>query len=279
MKKFISINGINQEVTNLNLYTNRAFKFGDGVFETIRIVNGRALFLEHHINRLITGAKAMKIDVSQNLNVSYFTKIINELSHLNKIKQGGRVRLTLFRSGEGAYKPTTNDGSFVIEMIPIDNNYFKLNTEGLIIDIYNIMKKSLDQFSRFKTLNSLLYVQASIYAHENKLDDSLILNGDSNIIESSRSNIFIVSNGVLYTPPLEDGCVGGIMRMNIINIAINKNIKVYECSLRPQNLLIADEVFLTNTIKGIEWVRGFQNKRYYHDLSKKIIDELNSQNN
>tara|TARA_B110000438_G_C15744520_1_gene620084 strand:- start:286 stop:1125 length:840 start_codon:yes stop_codon:yes gene_type:complete len=279
LKKFISINGINQEVTNLNLYTNRAFKFGDGVFETIRIVNGRALFLEHHINRLITGAKAMKIDVSQNLNVSYFTKIINELSHLNKIKQGGRVRLTLFRSGEGAYKPTTNDGSFVIEMIPIDNNYFKLNTEGLIIDIYNIMKKSLDQFSRFKTLNSLLYVQASIYAHENKLDDSLILNGDSNIIESSRSNIFIVSNGVLYTPPLEDGCVGGIMRMNIINIAINKNIKVYECSLRPQNLLIADEVFLTNTIKGIEWVRGFQNKRYYHDLSKKIIDELNSQNN
>lgn len=279
MKKFISINGINQEVTNLNLYTNRAFKFGDGVFETIRIVNGRALFLEHHINRLITGAKAMKIDVSQNLNVSYFTKIINELSHLNKIKQGGRVRLTLFRSGEGAYKPTTNDGSFVIEMIPIDNNYFKLNTEGLIIDIYNIMKKSLDQFSRFKTLNSLLYVQASIYAHENKLDDSLILNGDSNIIESSRSNIFIVSNGVLYTPPLEDGCVGGIMRMNIINIAINKNIKVYECSLRPQNLLIADEVFLTNTIKGIEWVRGFQNKRYYHDLSKKIIDELNTQNN
>jgi branched-chain amino acid aminotransferase len=279
LKKFISINGNNQEATNLNLYTNRAFKFGDGVFETIRIVNGRALFLEHHINRLITGAKAMKIDVSQNLNVSYFTKTINELSHLNKIKQGGRIRLTLFRSGEGAYKPTSNDGSYVIEMIPIDDNYFKLNTEGLIIDIYNIMKKSLDQFSRFKTLNSLLYVQASIYAHENKLDDSLILNGDGNIIESSRSNIFIVSNGVLYTPPLEDGCVGGIMRMNIINIAINKKIKVYECSLRPQNLLIADEVFLTNTIKGIEWVRGFQNKRYYHDLSKKIIDELNTQNN
>ena len=279
MKKYISINGNNQELTNSNLFTNRAFKFGDGVFETIRIVNGRALFLEHHINRLTAGAKAMKIDVSPNFNVTYFSKIINDLCRLNNIEKGGRIRLTYYRAGEGAYEPSTNESSYVIEMIPIDDNYFELNTDGLIVDTYKIMKKSLDQFSRFKTLNSLLYVQAAIYARENKLDDSLILNGDGNIIESSRSNIFIVSNGVLYTPPLEDGCVGGIMRMNIINIAINNNIKVYECSLKPQNLLIADEVFLTNTIKGIEWVRGFQNKRYYHDLSKKIIDILNTQNN
>ena len=164
-------------------------------------------------------------------------------------------------------------------MIAIDNNHFKLNPEGLIVNTYKIMKKSLDQFARFKTLNSLLYVQAAIYAKENKLNDSLILNGEGNIIESSKSNIFIVSNGVLYTPPLEDGCVGGIMRMNIINIAIDNKIKVYECSLKPQNLLIADEVFLTNTINGIEWVRGFQNKRYYHNLSKKIIDILNTKNN
>ena len=279
MKKYISINGNTQELTNSNLYANRAFKFGDGVFESIRIINGRALFLDHHINRLIAGAKAMKIDVSENFNISYFTKIINDLCRLNNIKEGGRIRLTYYRSGEGAYEPTTNEGSYLIEMIAIDNNHFKLNPEGLIVNTYKIMKKSLDQFARFKTLNSLLYVQAAIYAKENKLNDSLILNGEGNIIESSKSNIFIVSNGVLYTPPLEDGCVGGIMRMNIINIAIDNKIKVYECSLKPQNLLIADEVFLTNTINGIEWVRGFQNKRYYHNLSKKIIDILNTKNN
>ena len=279
LKKYISINGNTQELTNSNLYTNRAFKFGDGIFESIRIINGRALFLDHHINRLIAGAKAMKIDVSENFNISYCTKIINDLCRLNNIKEGGRIRLTYYRSGEGAYEPTTNEGSYLIEMIAIDNNHFKLNPEGLIVNTYKIMKKSLDQFARFKTLNSLLYVQAAIYAKENKLNDSLILNGEGNIIESSKSNIFIVSNGVLYTPPLEDGCVGGIMRMNIINIAIDNKIKVYECSLKPQNLLIADEVFLTNTINGIEWVRGFQNKRYYHNLSKKIIDILNTKNN
>jgi branched-chain amino acid aminotransferase len=141
------------------------------------------------------------------------------------------------------------------------------------------MKKSLDQFSKFKTINSLLYVQAAIYANQNNFNDSLILNGEGNIIESSSSNVFIASNGVLYTPPLDDGCVGGIMRMNVINLAINNGIKVYEYSLKPQNLLIADEVFLTNAIKGIEWVGGFQNKRYYNSLSRKIIDFLNLEKN
>ncbi len=276
MKKHISFNGDIIESLDSNLYTNRAFKFGDGIFESIRILNGKPLFLNHHIGRLIAGANTMKIEVSSNINVNYFTKAFDELCRVNNITKSGRARLTYFRAGEGAYQPTTNQGSYVIEMIPIDQNNFELNSEGLIVDTFKLMQKSLDQFSKFKTLNSLLYVQAAIYAKENSLDDSLILNKDGNIIESSKSNIFIVSNGVLYTPPLEDGCVGGVMRMNIINIAINNNVKVYECSLKPQNLLIADEIFLTNTIKGLEWVRGFKNKRYFNDISKKIITLLNN---
>jgi branched-subunit amino acid aminotransferase/4-amino-4-deoxychorismate lyase len=276
VKKHISFNGDIIESFDSNLYTNRAFKFGDGVFESIRILNGKPLFLDHHINRLIAGANAMKIEVSPKISESSIRKIFAELCHINKINESGRARLTFFRAGEGAYQPTTNEGSYVIEMIPIEKNSFDLNSEGLIVDTFKLMQKSLDQFSKFKTLNSLLYVQAAIYAKENSLHDSLILNRDGNIIESSKSNIFIVSNGVLYTPPLEDGCVGGVMRMNIINIAIDNNVKVYECSLKPQNLLIADEVFLTNTIKGLEWVRGFQNKRYFNDISKKIITLLNN---
>ena len=109
------------------------------------------------------------------------------------------------------------------------------------------------------------------------LDDSLIVNATGKIIEATSSNIFIVSNGVLYTPPLEDGCVGGIMRMMVINTALSNNITVYENSLTPQNLLNADEVFLTNTISGIKWVRGFQQKRYYNETAKSIIGLINEQ--
>ncbi len=277
MKRFVSINGENKALDSLNMYTNRAFKFGDGVFESIRIINGKAINLKHHINRLIAGAEMMKIDVPNNYTVANFNITINELIQLNNIQKGGRIRLSMYRSGEGAYQPTSNKAAYFIEMIPIENNFFSLNEDGLIIDLYQEMKKGLDQFSKFKTINSLVYVQAAIFANKNNFDESLILNGDGNIIESSSSNIFIASNGVLYTPPLEDGCVGGIMRMNVINLALNNGIKVYEYSLKPQNLLIADEVFLTNAIRGIEWVGGFQNKRYYNTLSKRIIELLNNQ--
>lgn len=277
MKRFVSINGENKALDSLNMYTNRAFKFGDGVFESIRIINGKAINLKHHINRLIAGAEMMKIDVPNNYTVANFNTTIDELIQLNNIQKGGRIRLSMYRSGEGAYQPTSNKAAYFIEMIPIENNFFSLNEDGLIIDLYQEMKKGLDQFSKFKTINSLVYVQAAIFANKNNFDESLILNGDGNIIESSSSNIFIASNGVLYTPPLEDGCVGGIMRMNVINLALNNGIKVYEYSLKPQNLLIADEVFLTNAIRGIEWVGGFQNKRYYNTLSKRIIELLNNQ--
>ena len=277
MKRFVSINGENKALDSLNMYTNRAFKFGDGVFESIRIINGKAINLKHHVNRLIAGAEMMKIDVPNNYTVANFNTTINELIQLNNIQKGGRIRLSMYRSGEGAYQPTSNKAAYFIEMIPIENNFFSLNEDGLIIDLYQEIKKGLDQFSKFKTINSLVYVQAAIFANKNNFDESLILNGDGNIIESSSSNIFIASNGVLYTPPLEDGCVGGIMRMNVINLALNNGIKVYEYSLKPQNLLIADEVFLTNAIRGIEWVGGFQNKRYYNTLSKRIIELLNNQ--
>jgi branched-chain amino acid aminotransferase len=103
----------------------------------------------------------------------------------------------------------------------------------------------------------------------------LIQNNKFAIIESISSNIFIVSNGVLYTPSLTDGCIAGTMRMNIINIALDNKIKVYECTLNPQNLLAADEIFLTNAVKGIEWVVAYRTKRYYNDMSKKMIQLLN----
>ena len=80
---------------------------------------------------------------------------------------------------------------------------------------------------------------------------------------------------MLYTPHLEDGCVGGTMRMQVINSALENEIKVYETSLTPQNLLAADEIFLTNAIKGIQWVGSYRTKRYFHKISDVLIERLN----
>ncbi len=116
---------------------------------------------------------------------------------------------------------------------------------------------------------------ASIKAQERQLDDLLISNDVGGILESSSSNLFVVSNGVLYTPGLEEGCLAGTMRMQIINLAIRNNIRVYESNILPQNLLVADEIFLTNAISGITWISGYRTKRYFNNTSKRLIHLLN----
>ena len=129
--------------------------------------------------------------------------------------------------------------------------------------------------SNFKIKNGIIYVLASIAAKEKNLDDLLITNSSGGILEGTSSNLFVVSNGVLYTPGLEEGCLAGTMRMQIINLALENGIKVYECNILPQNLLVADEIFLTNAIQGITWVSGYRTKRYFNTISKQLVELLN----
>lgn len=254
---------------------NRAFMYGDGLFESIRIRNGKAMFLDAHIARLLEAAVVMKMEVPVHYDLNYFRKQVQDLIAKNNIQGGAKCRLTLFRNPGGTYVPDDNGVGYVIETYPYAVNEYTLNEEGFQVDIFPELKKPVNKLSIYKTCNSLLYIMAGIYARQNKLDDSLIVNDKGNIIESSNSNLFIVCNGVLYTPALSDGCLAGVMRMQIINIALASKLKVYECSLTPQNLLVADEVFLTNAIRGLQWVGSYKMKRYYNKLIRELVQKLN----
>ena len=254
---------------------NRAFHYGDGIFETIRVIDGRAIFLNNHFIRLKEGLKSLKINLSSDFNQDRFSREIAQLVEQNQIKKGARIRATFFRASEGTYLPNSNEMEYIIESHPIVNNSFILNDNGLNIDIYSDYKKQVSKLARHKTLNCQLYVMASLNAQENQLGDVLLLNDRDIIIETANANVFIASNKVLYTPPLEDGCVGGTMRMQIINIALQENFKVYETSLRPQNLLVADELFLTNSIYGVKWVEHYRQKRYNNEMASFLIEKLN----
>lgn len=255
--------------------SNRAFKFGDALFETIRIVNGKPVFMDGHISRLFEGMQVLGIDRPIEYSIDYFRNFIGKLIEQSEIKDGGRARLTVFRNGDGFFTPTDNTPSFTIEISPYVHNFYTLNEDGLTVDIYGDIKKPVNKLSIYKTASSLLYVVAAMHARTSKMDESLIVNDKGNIIEATNANLFIVSNGVLYTPTLADGCLAGVMRMQIINLALEHKIKVYECSLTPQNLLVADEVFITNTIKGPQWVASYRQKRYYNKITRDIVEKLN----
>lgn len=274
--QFLIHNGELTGVSNSTIdHNNRAFRYGDSLFETIRVVNGEACFFENHYSRLEAGMKALKMDAPHAFSLEYFTNLLNMLAQRNGIHQGGVARLTVYRNSGGKYRPATNEVSFILEVEHYEQNLFEVNANGFTVDIYSEMSKVPSPFGMYKTGNSLLYIMASLYAQEHNLDDCILTNMKGSLLEATSSNLFIVSNGVLYTPSLEDGCVAGTMRMKLINIALANNIKVYECSLNAQNLLAADEMFLSNSIAGITWVKCYKNKRYFNKTSKFLIEKLN----
>jgi branched-subunit amino acid aminotransferase/4-amino-4-deoxychorismate lyase len=255
--------------------SNRGHLYGDGVFESIRIRNGKPLNLNNHIQRMLEGAQALKMRPSVFYTQAFFEEKIMELIEKSEIREGGRCRISLDRISGGNYTPASNEAVYFIEVYPIENNSFELNAKGWEVDLYMDMKKVKNPLSNYKTKNGLLYVMASINATERQLDEVLVVNEKGAILESASSNLFVVSNGVLYTPSLDEGCLAGTMRMQIINLAVANGIKVYECTIFPQNIIAADEIFLTNAIRGITWVSGYRTKRYFNNTSRKLVAYLN----
>jgi branched-chain amino acid aminotransferase len=250
--------------------------YGDGVFESIRIINGRPLNLENHILRLLAGARAIHMRPSASYTTAFFEAKILELCAQSGINEGGRCRLSLDRISGGAYLPDANEATYYIEVSPYEVNHFELNARGLELDIYQEIKLQKNLLSNFKTKMGLPYVMAALHAKSKGLDDVFLTDYRGQILETSSCNFFIISNGVLYTPSLEEGCLAGTMRMQVINLALANGIKVYESAILPQHLLAADEIFLTNAIRGINWVGGYRTKRYQNNISRKLVVLLNA---
>jgi len=256
-------------------FKSRAFRYGDGMFETIKIINGKPIFLENHVIRIKKGLSTLQITIPDILEIEKLNTVILDLAKKNGIQKGGFGRLIVWRESEGRYMPENDNASYLIELTPYPNNLFVLSKSGKSIDIYQEIRKQTNIIGQYKSLNSQLNVLAAVHARNKGVDDNLICNEDGLIIETTNSNVFIVSNGTLYTPPLNDGCVGGTMRMNVINAALELKINVYESSLNQQHLLMANEILLTNAIQGIEWVNAFKHKRYYSTTAQKLVDQLN----
>ena len=118
----------------------------------------------------------------------------------------------------------------------------------------------------------LPYAMAAQYARENKLNDSLILNTGNRIADSTIANVFIVKGGIIITPALKEGCVNGVMRRHLIEKFRMSGLGFQERELVVNDLKMADEVFLTNAINGIRWVRQFRDKIY---TNEKTVDIYN----
>lgn len=255
---------------------NRGFRYGDGLFESMRMCNGKLRFAEEHADRLKAGMKALKIDGGNLLDEYFLRQKTAELCRRNKFKENVRFRLTVYRDGDGLYTPAGNKSAYVLEASQLTESGYELNKKGLIVDVYDEMTKHIDKLSNYKTCNSLLYVMAGLYKKQHRLDETFILNQNGFLCESLSSNVFVVYNQQIYTPALSEGCIAGVMRGVVMGIAKMNNISLTEAQINPEVLKEAEEVFITNATGGIRWVMGYGRKRYFNEISKLLSAKLNA---
>jgi len=252
--------------------TNRAFLYGDGFFETIKIFSSKAFNLINHYNRIINSARILDLDF--NLSVSELEKNVNAIIRKNNIVDGS-IRITIFRDSDGKYFPNDNKSSYCIYTYNDTQAFFVLNSDPLLLGVYEDNYKSVSALSSIKSLNSLLYVMASKYAKKNDFDDVLLLNSNKNIIESTNSNIFLCYGDVVYTPPISDGCVDGSMRRLIITLLKDK-FTLLTKTIIYSDVVECEELFLSNAISGVRWVGSFGDKEFVKkDVSSYLINALN----
>lgn len=272
---FILVNG-NLFPSDNALFTahHRSVKYGDGIFESIRVINGKTAFIDKHLKRLFKNAALIKLNVK--FSADEIKQQITLLLEKNQIQKSGRIRISFYRNAEGFYKPASNECDLIIEAAKIDTlAAYELNMPGLVVDIYKDAYKPLHFLSEVKSSSSLLYVLAAEWAKQRYLDDALLINEKKNICEATSSNIFWVKNAVVHTPPLSEACLPGIMREVLIDLMQKNNIEILEIPCTETDLLEADELFLSNSIHGIKWIVAFKNKRYFTNTAKKLITYLN----
>jgi branched-chain amino acid aminotransferase len=275
--KYISFNHqIVSKETPLFTVANRSFCYGDGFFESIRITGSEMPFIKNHFERIKETASVLEINLPSDLTVESLQEIVKILAEKNGVDKEGRARINFYRNEGGLYAPESNGCSVIVDVMPYSSAVgYELNTKGLKVDLYQKIKKPCNVLSSIKSCNSLLYVLAGKYKRDNDLEESVILNDKHNVCEFTSSNLFIVINGVLYTPALAEGCINGVMRKVILDLAAKARIYVYETELKPNDLIRADEIFLTNAVQGIQWIGAYKSKRYFNKVSKTLIDALN----
>lgn len=255
---------------------NRSFLYGDGVFETIKIVNNKVLFLEEHYFRLVSSMRIVRMDIPMNFTMEYFEEQILNLAKATNSSQSCKARITVFRNDGGLYSPETNIISFIIQSNPIENANYQLNQSSYEVELYKDFLVTKQLLSTIKTTNKIINVTGSIFAKENDFQNCLLLNTDKNIIEALNGNVFMLLDNKLITPALSEGCLNGIMRKQILKIAKKiENIEVIESVISPFDLQKADELFITNVITGIQPITKYRKKEFTFNLAIELNKKLN----
>jgi branched-chain amino acid aminotransferase len=254
-------------------YRNRAFRYGDGLFETMRLSGERIPLWERHWKRLTEGLRLIGIS-EERLGGSQ--TMLSEALKTAEGMEHARIRLTVYRQGEGAYYSLRNDTAFVIEASETSPPEFR--ESGLEAGFFRGLRLPHDPrgnpFWNLKSCNALPYILAANDAKANQWDEALLFNASGYLSEGSHTNLFVWKKGELITPPLSSGCVAGVMRALTMEIAGEKEIPLILRNLLPDELGHADEIWLVNALQGVQYIHQLEESTYSGDLAREFMEVI-----
>ncbi len=273
----VNFNGNIQESSLISIENNRGFLFGDSVFETIKVMDNKVLFLEDHYFRLLASMRICRMEIPMNFTMEYFeSQIVTLISSLEK-SNSYRVRFSVYRESEGFYLPKSRNVQFIVTASPLSSDLYSIEKVSYEVELYKDFYIQKQLLSTLKTNNKMLQIAGSIFAEENGYDNCLVLNNEKNVAEALQSNLFMKTGNVVVTPPVSDGCLNGIMRKQTLEILKKmEGIEVKEISISPFDLQKADELFLTNVIFGIQPITKYRKKEYTTEFASEVLKRLNA---
>lgn len=271
----------NGELTDNNVVlavSNRGFAFGDALFETIKVSHAKILFWEDHYFRLMASMRIMRMEIPMNFTMEFLaSEILKTLEANNLYNKTARVKISVYRKPGGLYRPETNNVEYVIETKNLLEDFYLIHDEPFEIDLFKDYFVAPGLLSTIKSNNKLINVLGSIYAKENDLHNCLLLNTAKQVVEALNGNVFVVKNKVIKTAELEQGCLNGIMRKQLIELVKSlPDYEILEAPISPFELQKADEIFITNVITGIQPVSKYRKKEFGAEIAKDLIRKLNT---
>ncbi|MBO9633082.1 MAG: aminotransferase class IV [Chitinophagaceae bacterium] len=253
----------------------RALRYGDGLFETLKLIGNQLLLADSHFDRLFHGLSLLHFDLPQYFTREFLTGLILQLCKKNNTEKAARIRLSILRGNGGPFDPENMLPQLLIQCWPLPSHALSLNEHGWQIGIYPEARKSCDVFANLKSNNYQPYLLAAHFAKRNQLDEAVLLNVWGRICDASIANIAWIKNGTIFTPPLSEGCVAGVMRRHLLeHCELVTGIRMIEQAGTAEDLAQADEIFLTNAINGIRKVSRLGGKQYQHPLTTQLYDQL-----
>lgn len=256
--------------------SNRGFLYGDGIFETLKIVNSKIVFFEDHYFRLMASMRIVRMKIPTNFTQEFLEEQIINLAKANLCENSARIRFTVFRNDGGFYLPKNRDVSYLIQAHKLENQKYSTDFLNYEVELYKDFFISNQLLSTLKSTNKMINITGSIYADENGFQNCLLLNNEKNVVEALNGNVFMLHNNTLITPPITDGCLNGILRKQVLNLAkTNETIAFIEKSISPFDLQKADELFITNVISGIVPITKYRKKVYSTAFALHLQNQLN----